>query len=594
MRFLYSYFRSYWKLITLALVLAIIAQSLLFIDPLLLRFVIDRYAVRYTEYTIGQFIGGVGSLILASVAAALVSRMAKNSQDYVLSIVSTRVGADIYCDGIRHSLELPYAALEDQRSGDTLGKLQKVCSVVENFVTTALTSLFTALFGLAFLTVYAFTVNWVLAVTFFVTMGLLSVLSPRLAVKIEKLQKLIVTETGALAGSTTESLRNMELVKGLGLGRQEIHRLKLLTENVVRLELRKVRSARVMIFVQAMCVVAMRALLMFLMVYFIYTRRISVGQWLSLTFYSAYMFGPLQDLGNVFNSFRETEASLDIFKSILASPVEIYPASPLPLGGVDSLAFENVTFSYQAVAALCGVSFHVRRGETIAFVGPSGSGKTTLVKLILGLYPPQCGRITYNERSSAEIDLNQLRVQIGFVSQHTQLFAGSIRDNLLFVSPHASDDDCLAVLKKAACDSLLNRADHGLDTTIGEGGIKISGGEKQRLCIARALLRNPRLLVFDEATSSLDCITEEEVMVTIRELALRDVITIMIAHRLSTVLHADRIYVLQRGSIVESGRHSDLLEIKGLYYATWCQQINERPDHNGLLWKSTLPVATSS
>jgi ATP-binding cassette subfamily B protein len=170
-----------------------------------------------------------------------------------------------------------------------------------------------------------------------------------------------------------------------------------------------------------------------------------------------------------------------------------------------------------------------------------------------------------------------LRERIGFVTQDTQLFSGTIRENLLFVNPRATDRECLEVLRHAACDSLLARADRGLDTVIGEGGVKVSGGEKQRLSIARALLRHPHLLVFDEATSSLDSLTEEEISETIREVAARqDVITILIAHRLSTIMHADRIFVLERGRVVESGSHVDLLEQKGLYYAMWRQQIGER------------------
>ena len=176
-----------------------------------------------------------------------------------------------------------------------------------------------------------------------------------------------------------------------------------------------------------------------------------------------------------------------------------------------------------------------------------------------------------------EIDLDCLRGRIGFVTQDTQLFSGTIRENLLFVNPKASDEECREVLHKAACQSLLARADKGLDSVIGEGGVKVSGGEKQRLSIARALLRRPNLLVFDEATSSLDSLTEEEINETIRDISVRqDLITILIAHRLSTVLHADGIYVLERGQIVEAGRHEDLLDLKGLYYAMWRQQIGER------------------
>ena len=176
-----------------------------------------------------------------------------------------------------------------------------------------------------------------------------------------------------------------------------------------------------------------------------------------------------------------------------------------------------------------------------------------------------------------EVDLDRLRERIGFVTQDTQLFSGTIRENLLFVSPKASDKECLEVLQKSACQTLLARAERGLDTVIGEGGVKVSGGEKQRLSIARALLRRPNLLVFDEATSSLDSLTEEEISETIRDVSTRkDLITILIAHRLSTVMHADRIYVLEKGKIVESGRHEDLLDLKGLYYAMWRQQVGER------------------
>ncbi|HWW92470.1 MAG TPA: ATP-binding cassette domain-containing protein, partial [Vicinamibacteria bacterium] len=205
------------------------------------------------------------------------------------------------------------------------------------------------------------------------------------------------------------------------------------------------------------------------------------------------------------------------------------------------------------------------------------AGKSTLVKLLVGLYAPKTGEILYNGIPSQRVDLDLLREKIGFVTQDTQLFSGSIRENLRFVRPDASDEECLQVLHQASVESLLARADRGLDTLIGEGGVKVSGGEKQRLSIARALLRRPHLLLFDEATSSLDSLTEEEISRTIREVARsRDVMTLLIAHRLSTILHADRIFVLERGRIVESGRHSELLEEKGLYYAMWRQQIGER------------------
>lgn len=578
MQVLYSYLRRYWGLIGLALLLAAVSQTFQLIDPLIARKLVDDYALRAGDLTRAQFLRGVSLLIAAAVSVAVIARVTKALQDYCVRVITKRVGADLYTDGVRHSLELPYAQFEDQRSGETLKKLDKVRTDVEQLITVFVGTLFTTVVGLVFVTIYAFTVHWIIAPAFFITIPLLALQSSVLSRRIKKVQKVIVAETTALAGSTTESLRNIELVKSLGLARQEIDRLNATTGKIVDLELKKVRTLRFLSLVQGVSIVALRTSVLFLMIYLIFTHRLTVGQWLSFWLYSFFIFGPLQDLGNVVHTYRETEASLDNFREILATPVEMAPAHPMPLDELRHLAFENVGFAYAAspAPALSNVSFQAEPGQTLAFVGPSGSGKTTLVKLLVGLYAPQHGRVLYNGHPGTSIDLEELRAQIGFVTQDTQLFSGSIRENLLFVNPGATDEECLAVLQQAACDSLLARANRGLDTLIGEQGVKISGGEKQRLSIARALLRRPRLLVFDEATSSLDSLTEEEVTATVRDVASSDVITIVIAHRLSTVLHADRIYVLERGRIVETGRHRDLLAKKGLYYAMWRQQVGER------------------
>ena len=579
MKLLWSYLRRYRGLLVLALLLAAVNQIFSLLDPLIFRYVIDRYAMRFRQYTTREFLSGVTLLLGAAVGVAFVSRVAKNFQDYYINVVTQRLGAEIYSDGIRHSLDLPYSVFEDQRSGETLGKLQKVRTDVEKLIASAVNTVFTTLVGIVFVTVYAFTVHWIIAPVYFLTVPLLGWLSSTLSRRIKTVQKVIVAETTALAGATTESLRNIELVKSLGLAQQEVGRLNSTTQKILRLELKKVRYLRSLSFVQGTAVNALRTSILFLMLYLIFTQQITVGQFFSLWIYSFFIFGPLQEMGTVINLYRETEVSLQNFQQILDTPREPRPERPVRVATLEELAFEGVSFTHQSASqpAVRDISFRLARGGTLAFVGPSGAGKTTLVKLLVGLYRPQAGRILYNGVDSREVDMEALRERIGFVTQETQLFSGTIRENLVFVRPDATDAECLEALRRAACQGLLARAEKGLDTVIGEGGIKVSGGERQRLSIARALLRRPDLLVFDEATSSLDSLTEEEISRTIREVAgSRDVMNILIAHRLSTVMHADRIYVLERGQVVETGRHQELLDRTGLYYAMWRQQVGER------------------
>ena len=579
MKTLFRYLSYYKNLVFLSLVLATINQVFSLLDPWIFRKIIDNYVTHPDRYTSGEFLKGAGTLILLAMGAAFVSRTAKNFQDYYVNSITQRLGARIYADGIKHSLELPYQVFEDQRSGETLGKLQKVRIDTERLISAFVNILFTTLVGIVFVTVYSIQVYPLIAPVYFSMIPLLGILSSVLSKRIKKIQKTIVAETTALAGSTTESLRNIELVKSLGLANQEISRLNNTTDKILKLELKKVKYIRSLSFIQGTFVNLLRNTLLFFMMYLVFMNKITVGEFFSLFIYSFFIFGPLQELGNIINIYREAEVSLSHFENILKMKKEPAPINPAALGPVNRLAFRNVTFRHQSANnhAISDISFTTGMGETVAFVGPSGSGKTTLVKMLVGLYRPLSGEILYNNIRFDQVNLDELRNQIGFVTQDTQLFSGTIRENLLFVNPGATDEMCLDVLHKAACQPLLARAEKGLDTVIGEGGVKVSGGEKQRLSIARALLRQPNMLVFDEATSALDSLTEDEINATIRDIsANRSHITILIAHRLSTVMHADCIYVLEKGKIVEKGTHEQLVDLRGLYYAMWRQQIGER------------------
>jgi ATP-binding cassette subfamily B protein len=563
----------------LVLFLAAINQSFALIDPIIFRHVIDDYATRFDAFTLAQFARGVSLLLLLAIGAAFVSRVAKNFQDYYLNNVTQRTGAQIYNDGVRHSLALPYVVFEDQRSGETLGTLQQVRLACETFATSFINVLFVSLIGFIFVTIYALYIYWGVAVVFAATVPIIAIASYLLSTRIKKIQRKILSETTALSGSTTESLRNIELVKSLGLVDQEITRLNSTTDKILALELRKLRYIRSLSFIQGTLINFLRTSILAFLLYLVFMRIITFGEFFSLYIYSFFVFGPLQDVGTVINNWRDAEVALEKFKNIMSMPIEPVPENAKDIGIISELSFQDVSFKYPSAnrPALQHISFDVHSGETVAFVGPSGAGKTSLVKLLVGLYRPQAGEVSYNGVQGGAIDMNILRRQFGFVTQDTQLFAGSIRENLLFVNPSATEAECLDALEKSAAGSLLSRADKGIDTLIGEGGVKVSGGEKQRLSIARALLRRPSLLIFDEATSSLDSLTEEEITKTIRDVSEgASRITVLIAHRLSTIMHADRIYVLEKGSIAETGTHAELLEKKGLYYAMWRQQIGER------------------
>jgi ATP-binding cassette subfamily B protein len=522
---------------------------------------------------------GVWFIVILSISVAMISRIAKAFQDYFLNLITQKFGASVFTTGLQHAMKLPYQEFEDARSGETLSILQKVRIDTEKFIASFINILLPVIVGILFVAVYAFTINWTLPLIYFGGIFLLTIISNALSKKVKTIQKKIVGQTTALAGATTESLRNIELVKSLGLTQQEVGRLNRNTYKILGLELTKVKRIRSISFIQGTFVNTLRQVILFMLLYLIYEGTMRAGQLVTMQIFSFFVFGPLQEIGNIILSYREAQASLENFQNLMNKKPEAKPANPKHLGSIDQLEFKNVGFKHQTAQqnAINDIDFTVKTGETIAFVGPSGSGKTTLMKLLVGLYRPQTGNIFYNGLDENEIDFEDLRNQIGFVTQDTQLFSGTIKENLIFVNPSATDEELMDVLNKASCQNLLARAEKGLDTMIGEGGLKLSGGEKQRLSIARALLRKPRLLLFDEATSSLDSLTEEEITQTIRDIsAEKNQISILIAHRLSTIMHADRIYVLEKGDVVETGTHESLLNEKGLYYAMWRQQIGER------------------
>ncbi|WP_152269857.1 ABC transporter ATP-binding protein [Agriterribacter humi] len=587
MNILWYYLKPHRWLIVLALSLAGVAQLLTLVDPLIFGKIIDDYATNPGSKTEKELVSGVTFWLLVAVAIALLARLAKTLQDYVMRLAVEKFGMQIFNDGLKQTLRLSFQEFEGQRSGETLSVLQKVRTDTERFINAFINILFSSLIGIGFLIWYAITKHWLLIPVFIIGVVVLGGLTGLLSKKIKILQRSINRETNQMSGAITESLRNIELVKSLGLTYPEIRRLREHTKKIFDLEIQKVKKVRMLSFLQSSALTLLRQSILFILLWLIFRHVLTTGELISMQFISTTIFGPLQDLGNIILSYREAEASIMNFDKLMKKPVESRPEEPVAIGPLESMRFDHVVFRHATASlnAIDDISFELKSGDTIAFVGPSGSGKSTLVKLLVGLYRPVTGGIYFNNIPAAQIRYNEMRRQIGFVTQDTQLFFGTIKDNLLFVKPGATDEEILHALHQASCDGMLARSAKGLDTVLGESGMKLSGGEKQRIAIARALLRHPRLLIFDEATSALDSLTEEAITETIKSIsAQRDPITILIAHRLSTIMHADTIYVLEKGKITESGNHDFLVEKKGLYYAMWRQQVGER--------RTNMPVVT--
>lgn len=579
MKILVRYLLPHRWLIILSLCLAAISQLLSLLDPVIFGKIIDDYSTNKFGLNQSELVSKVIYWLIIALGIALLARLCKSVQEFLTRKAVASFGMNIFNDGLKQTLRLTFQEFEENRSGTTLSVLQKVKTDAERFINAFINILFSSLVGVAFLLWYSINKNWMLIPVFFIGVLVLGSLTGLVSKKIKFIQRSINRQADKQAGIITESLRNIELVKSLGLTFAEIRRLNDQTKRIFDLEMLKAKKVSSLSFLQGGLLVLLKQSVLFILLWLIFRNILTTGELIAMQFISTAIFTPLQDFGNMIILYREADASLKTFDLLMAKQIEVRPENSVEVGALERLEFKNVVFRHKTASynAIDDLSFSINRGQTVAFVGPSGSGKSTLVKLLVGLYLPNDGEINFNGISSNLVRYNPLRRQIGFVTQETQLYAGSIKDNMFFVNPAASDKDIMDALGKASALGLIAKTANGIETVLGENGMKLSGGEKQRISIARALLRKPRLLIFDEATSALDSITEEEISTTIRNISgRREQMTILIAHRLSTIMHADTIFVLEKGRISEVGSHNELLEAKGLYYSMWRQQIGER------------------
>lgn len=477
MRVLWTYLTPHRTLACVALLLAGASQILALVDPIIFGRIIDEYALNRAGKTERELVTGVMALLGLAVLVAVLSRLARAIQEYLTRLVVQKLGTQLFNDGLRQVLRLRFQEFEDLRSGEVLSLLQKVRADSERFINTFINTVFAAAVGAGFLTWYAVTKNWLLVPVFLVGVVLLGGLTGWLSREIKAQQRSIVRETNRNSGFITESLRNVELIKSLGLTYPEIRRLQAQTEAIFAMEMEKVKRIRVLSFLQGMTLSLLRLSILFALLWLIFRDVLSPGELIAMQFISVAIFAPLQELGNIILAYREVDASLANFAALMKKPVERRPPGAVDVGPVSDVRFDHVSFRHKGAAdyALEDVSFEARLGDTIAFVGPSGSGKSTLVKLLVGLYPPAEGTVSYNGQPTTSLRFNRVRRQIGFVTQEAHMFAGTIRENLRLVKPDATDQEMIAAMEQASCAYLLEKSPDGLDTAIGEMGMKLSG-----------------------------------------------------------------------------------------------------------------------
>ncbi|MFI5205461.1 MAG: ABC transporter transmembrane domain-containing protein, partial [Candidatus Paceibacterales bacterium] len=382
--------KKHKKVIALAFATVFLQQVFSLLDPQIFRLMIDNYITKYSTLSWNTFLYGTIGLLLLSMVVALAARISKHLQNYYISASSQKVGAAVYAQAIAHVLSLPYEVFEDERSGDLLEKLQKARIDLQNFIVIAINMAFALGVGIVVVVGYGFYVHWAIGVAYLLLVPVLTTVSFYMSRRIKKAQKQIVAETGSLAGATTETLRNIELVKSLGLETREIERLNYSNDRILELELKKVKTIRYLGFIQDTILNTLRSVISVILFWLVWKGTVSVGNFFTLYIYSFFIFNPLSDIGTVASSYNEAKAGLEVVEKTIQKKTAAKKGVGTVIGAIERLEFSHVDFAYKESShkVLSDITFVANRGQTIAFVGATGSGKTTILKLILGLYYP--------------------------------------------------------------------------------------------------------------------------------------------------------------------------------------------------------------
>ncbi len=571
---LYSYAHGFKARIYKASLFSVLNKIFDLAPPLLIGLAVDT-VVKGHQSWVAEFFSisdTFNQLILIAVATIIIWG-AESLFEYLFSVEWRELAQDIQhnlrMDCYKRLQHLDLSYLEDQSSGNLIAIVNDDINQLERFLDGGINEILQIVTTVVVIGVIYFVKDPLLAVLSFATMPLIvwgsvwfqNYLTPR--------YKKVREQVGLLTGELNNNLQGMATIKSFA---REVEDHKKLSQ----ISMEYVAANKSAIKVSAMFTPLIRMLVMvgFLMTMLVGGKlalegTIEVGTYSVLVFLIQRLLWPLTRLGQTLDLFQRAMASSSRAFSLLETKSNILGGTTVAEEIKGRVIFDEVSFSYSdAVPVLKKLNLNVSPGESIGLVGGTGSGKSTLIKVLQRFYEPTSGQVSLDGRNISEYTLESLRSAMAIVSQDVYLFHGSIKDNVRFAKPTASDEEIIEACQNACADEFIDKLPNKYDTLVGERGQKLSGGQKQRLSIARALIANAPIVILDEATSAVDNVTEAKLQQQLEKL-LKNKTTIIIAHRLSTVIHCDRIIVLEQGQVSEAGTHQELIQSQGLYYNLW-------------------------
>ena len=555
------------KLIGIGLILIVISRLAGLVLPLATKYLIDDVIAKGDLYMLKMvLIAVVASITVQAVTSYLLTKILSVEAQHLISVLRARVQ--------KHLLKLPTRFFDNQKSGALVSRVMTDVEGVRNLVGTGLVQLVGGFLSAAISLVLMIRISPMLTLYVLVPVIIFGLISLKAFAYIRP----VFRERGKLnadvSGRLTETLNGVRVIKGFNAEGQEI---KIFEEGVDKLfqNVKKTLTSTSLVTSAATFLLGLASAgILGIGGYMIIQHQLTFGDFLSFTLFLGFMIAPIVQMSNIGSQLTESFAGLDRTEELMNMPIEDDGTiRTTKIGNIKGdIEFKDVSFAYEeGKPVLKNISFSAPAGSVTALVGTSGSGKTTIAGLAASFLNTDSGMITIDGLDLSKVSLDSYRSQLGVVLQDDFLFEGSIRENILFPRPNASADELQGAVKAAFVHEFTDRFELGLDTIIGERGVKLSGGQRQRIAIARAILANPRILILDEATSNLDTESESYIQDSLRTL-MHGRTTFVIAHRLSTIRQATQILVVEQGQIQERGMHEELIEKKGRYFELYTYQ----------------------